>query len=97
MKLKAMSIGLAIVVAAPLAWGDASVDEYRAMLADKDANPGSLVIERGENLFKNPGGPQNATWKSATLAWAQANSRAHLPRCRVTSRIPAGYRMWNLV
>jgi len=61
MKLKEVGIILALAVSTPLAWGDASVDEYRAMLADKDANPGYLVIDRGETLFKKPGGPKNAS------------------------------------
>ena len=83
MKLKAMSIGLAIVVAVPLAWGDASVDEYRAMLADKDANPGSLVIDRGETLFKTPGGPKNASLEKCDFGLGSGKLKgafAQMPR-----------------
>jgi sulfur-oxidizing protein SoxA len=39
----------------------ASVDEYRALLADKDANPAYLWIARGEELFKRKAGPKNAS------------------------------------
>ena len=83
MKWKAMNIGLAIVVATPLAWADASVDEYRAMLADKDANPGILVIERGEALFKTPGGPKNSSLEKCDFGLGAGNLKgafAQLPR-----------------
>jgi sulfur-oxidizing protein SoxA len=34
---------------------------YRQALADKDGNPGRLIIDRGEKLFKTPAGPKAAT------------------------------------
>ncbi|MBI1285151.1 MAG: sulfur oxidation c-type cytochrome SoxA [Thiobacillus sp.] len=61
MKYKAMSLGVALALAVPLAWGEASVEEYRAALADKDANPGLLTIDKGEILFKEKRGPKNAS------------------------------------
>lgn len=61
MKYKAMSLGVALALAVPLAWGEASVEEYRAALADKDANPGFLTIDKGEALFKEKRGPKSAS------------------------------------
>ena len=40
---------------------DPSVQAYRQALADKDGNPGLLIIDRGEKLFKTPAGPKSAT------------------------------------
>jgi sulfur-oxidizing protein SoxA len=40
---------------------DPSVLAYRQALADKDGNPGLLIIDRGEKLFKTPAGPKAAT------------------------------------
>ncbi|MFN3566880.1 MAG: sulfur oxidation c-type cytochrome SoxA [Burkholderiaceae bacterium] len=56
-----------LATAALLAWipihahAQASVDEYRALLADKDANPAYLFIARGQELFKRKAGPKNAS------------------------------------
>ena len=38
-----------------------TADEYRAALQDKFANPGNLVVDRGEQLFKEKRGPKNAS------------------------------------
>lgn len=57
----ATAAALAMTFVAPFAMGEASVEEYRAMLADKDANPGFLVIDKGEMLFKEKRGPKNAS------------------------------------
>lgn len=38
---------------------DPAVQAYRQALADKDGNPGLLVIDRGERLFKAPAGPKS--------------------------------------
>jgi sulfur-oxidizing protein SoxA len=40
---------------------DPSVQAYRAALADKDGNPGLLIIDMGEKLFKTPSGPRNVS------------------------------------
>jgi sulfur-oxidizing protein SoxA len=40
---------------------DPSVQAYRDALADKDGNPGLLVIDRGERLFKTAAGPKNVS------------------------------------
>jgi sulfur-oxidizing protein SoxA len=40
---------------------EASVDAYRAQLADKDSNPGLMVIDDGEKYFKEKSGPKNAS------------------------------------
>ncbi len=74
---------LALALVAPLAIGEASVEEYRAMLADKDANPGYLVIDKGELLFKTPRGPKNASLEKCDLGLGPgklAGAYAQLPR-----------------
>lgn len=38
-----------------------TADEYRAALQDKFANPGTMVIDQGEALFKKPAGPNNVS------------------------------------
>jgi L-cysteine S-thiosulfotransferase len=40
---------------------DPAVAAYRAALADKDGNPGLLIIDKGEILYKAAAGPKNAT------------------------------------
>ena len=40
---------------------DPSVRAYREALADKDGNPGFLIIEAGEQLFKKPDGPKKVS------------------------------------
>lgn len=60
MRLKLACTALLAFAQMP-AFGQANVDEYRALLADKDANPGFLWIARGEELFKRKTGPKNAS------------------------------------
>lgn len=40
---------------------DPAVQAYRQALSDKDGNPGLLVIDRGEKLFKSKAGPLQAS------------------------------------
>lgn len=40
---------------------DPAVAVYRAMLADKDGNPGLLIIDKGEALFKAAAGPKKVS------------------------------------
>lgn len=83
MQYKAMSLSLALALAAPLAWGEASVADYRAQLADKDANPGFLVIDRGEMLFKEKRGPKNASLEKCDFGLGPGKLKgayAQLPR-----------------
>jgi sulfur-oxidizing protein SoxA len=80
---KLTRLGIALTFVAPLAWGEASVQEYRSMLADKDANPGNLVIDRGEMLFKTPRGPKNATLEKCDFGLGPGKLKgayAQLPR-----------------
>lgn len=60
MRTKLAIAALLALIRTP-ALAQASVDEYRAMLADKDANPAFLWIARGEELFKRKAGPKNAS------------------------------------
>jgi sulfur-oxidizing protein SoxA len=74
---------VALSLAAPLAMGEVSVEEYRAMLADKDANPGFLVIDQGEALFKTKRGPKNATLEKCDFGLGAGKLKgayAQLPR-----------------
>ena len=83
MQYKAMSLSLALALAAPLARGEASVADYRAQLADKDANPGFLVIDRGEMLFKEKRGPKNASLEKCDFGLGPGKLKgayAQLPR-----------------
>jgi sulfur-oxidizing protein SoxA len=38
-----------------------TADEYRAALQDKFANPGTMVIDEGEAIFKSKRGPNNVS------------------------------------
>lgn len=86
MKQKRMLTGtaaLVVALAAPSAIGDASVEEYRAMLADKDANPGFLVIDQGEIRFKEKRGPKNASLEKCDFGLGAGKLKgayAELPR-----------------
>jgi hypothetical protein len=83
MQYKAISLSLALALAAPLAWGEASVADYRAALADKDANPGFLIVDRGEMLFKEKRGPKNASLEKCDFGLGAGKLKgayAQLPR-----------------
>jgi len=83
MKFKATSLGVALALAAPLVWGEASVADYRAALADKDANPGFLVIDQGEIRFKEKRGPKNASLEKCDFGLGAGKLKgayAQLPR-----------------
>jgi sulfur-oxidizing protein SoxA len=58
----AATTGLCLMTGATLAQKvDPAVAAYRAALADKDANPGLLIIDKGEILYKTPAGPKNVS------------------------------------
>lgn len=83
MNWKLYSLATALAVATPLAWGEASVAEYRAALADKDGNPGSLIIEKGGELFKSPRGPKNVSLEKCDFglgAGKLKGAAAQMPR-----------------
>jgi sulfur-oxidizing protein SoxA len=83
MNSKVIGMAVALALAAPMAWGEASVAEYRAMLADKDANPGNLVIDRGERLYKTAAGPKNASLEKCDFGLGPGKLKgayAQLPR-----------------
>lgn len=83
MKYKVMNLSVALALAAPLAWGEASVADYRAALADKDANPGFLVIDKGEMLFKEKRGPKNSSLEKCDFGLGAGKLKgayAQLPR-----------------
>lgn len=79
----ATAAALAMTFVAPFAMGEASVEKYRAMLVDKDANPGFLVIDQGEALFKTPRGPRNASLEKCGFGLGAGKLKgayAQLPR-----------------
>ena len=83
MKLKVMGLGAMLALTAPLAWGEASVADYRAQLADKDANPGILIIDKGERLFHEKRGPKNASLEKCDFGLGPGKLKgayAQLPR-----------------
>jgi sulfur-oxidizing protein SoxA len=83
MKLKIMGLGAMLALATPLAWGEASVADYRAQLADKDANPGFLIIDKGERLYKEKRGPRNASLEKCDFGLGAGKLKgayAQLPR-----------------
>lgn len=61
MKLKALAVGMLVLPSLGMSQELKTADEYRAALQDKFANPGNLVVERGEQLFKEKRGPKNAS------------------------------------
>jgi sulfur-oxidizing protein SoxA len=84
MKLKMTGLaGLLMAVASSTVFAEASVAEYRAALADKDANPGSLIIEKGGNLIKTPRGPKNVSLEKCDFglgAGKLKGAAAQMPR-----------------
>lgn len=62
---------------------DPSVRAYRLALADKDGNPGLLIIDRGERLFKTATGPKAATLEKCDFGLGPGvlkGAYAQLPR-----------------
>lgn len=60
-----------------------TADEYRAALQDKFANPGTMVAEEGEALFKTKRGPKNATLERCDFGLGPGKLKgayAQLPR-----------------
>lgn len=60
-----------------------NADAYRAALQDKFANPGTMVSDRGETLFKTPRGPKNASLEKCDFglgAGKLEGAYAQLPR-----------------
>ncbi|HMS26742.1 MAG TPA: sulfur oxidation c-type cytochrome SoxA [Burkholderiaceae bacterium] len=56
-----LACGMSLIATCALAQKtDPSVAAYRAAIADKDGNPGLLIIDKGEALFKAASGPKNA-------------------------------------
>lgn len=60
-----------------------TADAYRAALQDKFANPGSMIADRGEELFKTPRGPKNASLEKCDFGLGPGKLKgayAQLPR-----------------
>ena len=81
-KVKGLA-ALLLTIASGAAFAEASVAEYRAALADKDANPGSLIIDKGGDLFKTPRGPKNVSLEKCDFgqgAGKLKGAAAQMPR-----------------
>ncbi len=60
-----------------------TADEYRAALQDKFANPGTMIADRGETLFKTPRGPKNVSLEKCDFGLGPGvlkGAYAQLPR-----------------
>ena len=58
----AAACGLSLLASVAVAQKvDPAVAAYRAALADKDGNPGLLIIDKGEMLYKAASGPKNVS------------------------------------
>jgi len=65
------------------AFAEPSVDAYRAQLADKDANPGLIIIEEGGDYFKAKAGPKNVSLEKCDFglgAGVLKGAYAQMPR-----------------
>jgi sulfur-oxidizing protein SoxA len=84
MKANLTGLGaLMLALASGAAFGEASVAEYRAALADKDANPGTMIIENGGDLFKTKRGPNNVSLEKCDFglgAGKLKGAAAQMPR-----------------
>jgi L-cysteine S-thiosulfotransferase len=58
---------VAAVVAVGARADDGGLAQYHAMLADPFANPAWFAVDRGEDLWKTPAGPKNATLEDCDL------------------------------
>ncbi len=76
----------AIAVSGTSAWSqdtDPAVAAYRLALADKDGNPGLLVIDKGEGLFKAAAGPNKVSLEKCDFGLGPSvlkGAYAQLPR-----------------
>lgn len=65
------------------AFAEPSVDAYRAQLADKDSNPGLIIIGDGEAYFKQKAGPKNVSLEKCDFgmgAGVLKGAYAQMPR-----------------
>ncbi len=80
------TLALAVLLALPSVGGAqemVNAEAYRAALQDKFANPGTMVSDRGEALFKTPRGPKNASLEKCDFglgAGKLEGAYAQLPR-----------------
>ncbi len=63
------------------------IAKYRQMLAE--GNPAELWEAAGEELWKKPAGPKNASLEQCDLGKGPGVTKAPTPSCRATSRTPA--------
>ncbi len=87
MQLKAMGMTALLAMAPAVTLAQAPDDvpaaAYRAALQDKFANPGTMVIDRGEELFKAKRGPKNASLEGCDFglgAGVVKGAYAQIPR-----------------
>jgi L-cysteine S-thiosulfotransferase len=80
------ALALALLLALPglaMAQEMVNAEAYRAALQDKFANPGTMVIDQGETLFKAKRGPKNASLEKCDFGLGAGKLKgayAQLPR-----------------
>jgi len=80
------ALALAVLLALPglaMAQEMVNAEAYRAALQDKFANPGTMVIDQGETLFKAKRGPKNASLEKCDFGLGAGKLKgayAQLPR-----------------
>jgi hypothetical protein len=77
-----------ILFCVPALAQESQFEKYQKMTAE--GSPVELFELTGEELWKKPQGPKNASLRSAIWARDPACSRARTRRCRATSRTPTG-------
>lgn len=73
----------AVAAGGARAQDDGGLAQYHAMLADPFANPAWFAVDRGEELWTTPAGPNNATLEACDLglgAGVVAGAYAQMPR-----------------
>ncbi len=83
MKKQLLSVAMLTLIASSTYAAEPSVDAYRAQLADKDANPGLMVIDDGEQYFKEKAGPKNVSLEKCNFGLGEGvlkGAYAQMPR-----------------
>lgn len=86
LKTSRAAMTLAVLLVIPglgMAQEMVNANEYRAALQDKFANPGTMVTDQGETLFKAPRGPNNVSLEKCDFGLGAGKLKgayAQLPR-----------------
>ena len=92
----AIAVGVMALSGAALAQEKTSIqaiEEYREML--QDGNPAELFEAKGEELWKKPRGPKNASLEKCDLGKGPGVVKGPSSNCRATSRTRARCKTWS--